>query len=103
MVLTSLSEEIQAEEVLQIYQLRWQVELLFNRLKSIFGIGNIPNKKAERIQAWLIEKIMVTLLLENEIEEPTVFPKETSCGQRRSLYREVLFLYRCMYKNAIIV
>lgn len=73
-VVTSLPEEISAKEVFQIYQLRWQVELLFKRLKSIFGIGNIPNKRPERIQAWLAGKIMVALLLEKEIGELNCFP-----------------------------
>lgn len=73
-VVTSLPKEISAEEVLQIYQLRWQVELLFKRLKSIFGIGSIPNKKPERIKAWLTGKIMVALLLEKEIGELNDFP-----------------------------
>lgn len=50
-VVTSLAEKISAKEVFQIYQLRWQVELLFKRLKSIFGIGNTPNRREERIQA----------------------------------------------------
>ena len=43
-VVTSLPAEIPAEEILACYRLRWQVELVFKRLKSLLQIGNIPTK-----------------------------------------------------------
>lgn len=71
---TSLQEEIGAEEILKIYRLRWQVELVFKRLKSILGIGTMPNKKVEHIHTWLTGKIVVALLLEKELGELNCFP-----------------------------
>lgn len=73
-VVTSLPETIPAEDVLKLYQLRWQVELVFKRLKSILGIGNLPHKSKKGIKAWLNGKVMVALLLEKEMGEINCFP-----------------------------
>jgi hypothetical protein len=66
-VITSLPEEITADEILDIYRLRWQVELYFKRLKSIIGFGNLPLKKEESIFTWLNGKLMIALLIEKMI------------------------------------
>lgn len=73
-VVTSLPEAISAEEVLDLYRLRWQVELVFKRLKSILGIGNLPTKSEKGIRSWLNGKVMVALLLEKELGELNCFP-----------------------------
>jgi IS4 transposase len=43
-VATSLEEEISAGQVLELYRARWQIELAFKRLKSLFGYGRTPMK-----------------------------------------------------------
>lgn len=73
-VVTSLPEEISADMVLNLYKLRWQVELVFKRLKSILGIGNLPAKSEKGIRSWLNGKVMVALLLEKELGELNCFP-----------------------------
>jgi hypothetical protein len=40
---TSL-KKLRAAEVLELYRLRWQIELVFKRMKSIFGLGHLPKK-----------------------------------------------------------
>ncbi|KAI4450293.1 hypothetical protein C823_004826 [Eubacterium plexicaudatum ASF492] len=40
-VITSLPASVCAEKVLEFYRLRWQVELVFKRYKSLLGLGNI--------------------------------------------------------------
>jgi len=39
-----LSKSITSKDILDLYRLRWQVELYFKRLKSLMGFGDIPNK-----------------------------------------------------------
>jgi len=41
-VITSLPAEISAEKILACYRLRWQIELVFKRMKSLLQLGNIP-------------------------------------------------------------
>ena len=74
-VVTSLNSSILAEDVLELYRYRWQVELYFKRLKSILDYGELPKKKEESIFAWLNGKLMIALLIEKIISRVSFFPK----------------------------
>ena len=64
---TTLDRTFTASQVLEIYRLRWQVELAFKRLKSILKVGNLHNKNRETARAWLHGKILVAFLTESII------------------------------------
>lgn len=51
-VIISLSSSVPAEEVLEFYHLRWQVELVLKRYKPLLGLGNIPTKTKELSEVW---------------------------------------------------
>ena len=63
-VITSLPSEISAGEILACYRLRWQVELVFKRLKSLLAFGSIPTKTEEAAETWINGKILLSLLTE---------------------------------------
>ena len=63
-VITSLPTSVSAEKVLEYYRLRWQVELVFKRYKSLLGLGNIPTKTKESSEVWLNGKMFLALLIE---------------------------------------
>ena len=63
-VITSLPETISAEKILEFYRLRWQVELVFKRYKSILGMGSIPTKTKEASEVWLNGKMLIAILIE---------------------------------------
>lgn len=63
-VITSLPASVSAEKVLEFYRLRWQVELVFKRYKSLLGLGNIPTKTKEPSEVWLNGKMFLALLIE---------------------------------------
>ncbi len=63
-VVTSLPAEISAEEILACYRLRWQVEFVFKRLKSLLQLGNIPTKTKELGKVWINGKILLSLFRE---------------------------------------
>lgn len=63
-VITSLPSSVSAEKVLEFYRLRWQVELVFKRYKSLLGLGNIPTKTKESSEVWLHGKMFLALLIE---------------------------------------
>ena len=46
------------EAILQIYHLRWQIELLFKTWKSIFGIHTVHSMKAERFKCVLYSRLL---------------------------------------------
>jgi hypothetical protein len=47
---TSL-KRLRATEVLELYRLRWRIELVFKRMKSILGLGHLPKKDPLSAQA----------------------------------------------------
>jgi hypothetical protein len=66
-LLTSLApREALAEEVLALYRLRWQIELLFKRLKSLLRIDELPNKDPAAARCWIYANLLAALLLEDQ-------------------------------------
>jgi len=53
--------------VLQWYQVRWQVELAFKRLKSLAQLGHLPKYDDHSSRAWLYGKLFVALLAQKMI------------------------------------
>ena len=65
LVLTSISAaDLTAEQILEIYRFRWQIELVFKRLKSLLGLGDLQAKDPDLAQAFLFAKLLGALLLE---------------------------------------
>jgi hypothetical protein len=64
MLLTSLPHAHTAEAILDLYRLRWQIELLFKRFKSLLGLGDLPAKKPDLARSWIYAKLIVALLAE---------------------------------------
>jgi hypothetical protein len=67
-------EKISAKDILDMYRLRWQVELYFKRLKSLLGFGDMPNKTDGNIETWLNAKLVAAILLELTIGEVDFSP-----------------------------
>ena len=70
---TSLTETISANQILELYRARWQVELAFKRLKSIMGLGHLPNTDEESAKAWLHGKLLVSCLAQAIVDEGRFF------------------------------
>lgn len=51
-----------ADQVLEGYRLRWQIELTFKRLKSIVQLGHVPKLDDQSSRSWLLGKLLVALL-----------------------------------------
>ncbi|MCE5335041.1 MAG: transposase [Desulfobacteraceae bacterium] len=66
---------LKAEDVLGLYRCRWQIELVFKRLKSIIGLGHLPKHNKESCAAWLHGKLFVALLIERLYQGAEFFPR----------------------------
>ena len=55
------------EEALDWCRVRWQVELVFKRLKSVAQLGHLPKRGGESSKAWLYGKLFSALLTEKLI------------------------------------
>jgi hypothetical protein len=64
-VFTTLSDaELSTQQVLEWYRLRWQIELIFKRLKTLLRVGHVPKYDDQSSKAWLYGKLFVALLAE---------------------------------------
>lgn len=64
-VLTTASKErLSAAQCIELYRLRWQVELQIKRWKSICGFDRMPNFRDDTIISWLYAKMLAAILLE---------------------------------------
>ena len=70
-VFTTFPESFSDEEVLEWYRVRWQVELVFKRFKSLAQLGHLPKHDDESAKAWLYGKLLVALLVEKLIRHAT--------------------------------
>lgn len=59
--------ELSAQQVLEWYRLRWQIELIFKRLKTLLRVGHVPKHDDRSSKAWLYGKLFVALLAEKLI------------------------------------
>lgn len=68
MVFTTLrAGQFSADEVLEWYRVRWQIELVFKRLKSLAQLGHLPKSDDQSARAWLYGKLLLALLGEKLI------------------------------------
>jgi hypothetical protein len=56
--------EMGRKKVMKCYRLRWQLELVFKRAKSIMGLGQLPKYSDASSRAWLNGKLLVAMLVE---------------------------------------
>ena len=80
-------DEFSENDILEWYRLRWQVELVFKRFKSLAQLGHLPKLDEESSQAWLYGKLMVALLTEKIVRHartfsPWGYPVQTKCMER---------------------
>jgi hypothetical protein len=64
-VVTNLpTQEWPVEQILALYRLRWQVELVFKRLKGILDLEQLRAKDPEIAQVYLLGKMVAALILQ---------------------------------------
>jgi hypothetical protein len=66
LIVTTLApEELSGEAVVELYRLRWQVELVIKRLKSLFDLDALRARRGSKLaQLWLHGKLLYALLIE---------------------------------------
>ncbi len=72
-LVTSLPVDADGARILELYRVRWQIEIAFKRLKSILGLGHLPKKDEASCRAWLHGKLFVALLAQAIIDEGRFF------------------------------
>lgn len=52
-------EQLTGDLILELYRLRWQIELEFKRDKSITGLDRLPNFRPDTIESWIYAKLLL--------------------------------------------
>ncbi|GHV34857.1 IS4 family transposase [Spirochaetia bacterium] len=82
-VATSLGEaEATTKAILELYRMRWQIELAFKRLKSLFRYGDIPVKLDASAKAWFYGKMLLAAVTETLVNNGRFSPCEQECQYR---------------------
>jgi hypothetical protein len=64
-VFTTLgAQALGAARVLEFYRGRWQVELVFKRLKSLLGLSHLRKTDEQAARSWIHGKLLVAFLVE---------------------------------------
>ena len=75
-------ERLSDEHILELYRLRWQVELHIKRDKSIAGLDQLPNYRPDTIYTWICAKMLLTQIARAIPTPDVAIPP---CGEQRTL------------------
>jgi hypothetical protein len=71
-VTTVPASKLSSEQVMELFRLRWQVELQIKRDKSIGGLDQLPHFRDDTIASWLCGKLLAQALA-RKLFEPAPF------------------------------
>jgi hypothetical protein len=62
-ILTTLeASQLPAMAAMQLYRLRWQIELLFKRLKSLLHLDTLPSRRGPTAKSWILARLLAATL-----------------------------------------
>ena len=85
--MTTLDDTHSADDILELYRFRWQIELAFKRLKQLLALGQLPHKDPCAAKAWILAKLTVALLLETLYRNASSFSPWGFCFKALSSSR----------------
>jgi hypothetical protein len=68
-VLTTLpSKQMPAIGILGLYRVRWQIELLFKRLKSLLHLDTLPSREGPTAKSWMLARLIAAALAQRLVQ-----------------------------------
>lgn len=62
-ILTTLPrEQVTPLRIMELYRLRWQIELLFKRLKSLLHLDTLPSRQGPTARSWILARLLAAAL-----------------------------------------
>jgi hypothetical protein len=68
------ANELGFDQILELYRLRWQIELDFKRDKSTTGLDLLPNFLPETIESWIYAKLLLHQILRKLADGSAAIP-----------------------------
>jgi hypothetical protein len=62
-----------ASDILQLYRFRWQIELVFKRLKGIVQLDDIPKCSDKLLDSVLLSRVLAALLIDDLVSRTGAF------------------------------
>jgi hypothetical protein len=82
-VLTTVSRAILSDEALMnLYRVRWQIELLFKRLKSLLHLDALPSRDGPTAKSWLLIRLLVAAIAQILVGPSGIFSPRSHRGGR---------------------
>jgi hypothetical protein len=86
MVVSNLPDlEWTAADILAVYRLRWQIELVFKRLKGLLCFDHLRAKDPQLAQVYLLTKVLIALLLSETQWRLALTAADTSLDAQRPI------------------
>lgn len=82
-VVTNLPKNISAAQVMDLYRLRWQIELVFKRMKSIMNYDEVQTKLDSTSDTWFWCKLLTAAICELYVQRSAFFPYGNSVGWKQ--------------------
>ena len=68
-ILTTLpAAQAPPAELLQLYRLRWQIELFFKRLKSLLHLDTLPSRQGPTARSWMLARLLAAALAQKLVQ-----------------------------------
>jgi hypothetical protein len=68
-VLTTLpSKQMPAIGILGLYRVRWRIELLFQRLKSLLHLDALPSREGPTAKSWMLARLIAAALAQRLVQ-----------------------------------
>lgn len=88
---TTPTTRLSAHLCLELYRLRWQVELAFKRWKSLCHFDRLPNYRGDTILSWLYAKLLLALLMHRIARGGSpLFPPEAAEAESVQVARDAV-------------
>ena len=89
-ILMTNDEKLSLRDVIELYQLRWQIELFFKELKSTLGLHHYRFKKFEKAETWVTLCLVTFVYLEwiraRKLKQKALKKKEREWWQAQRTY-----------------
>ena len=68
-ILTTLpAAAVPALAIMGLYRLRWQIELLFKRLKSLLHLDTLPSREGPTAKSWMLARLIAAALAQRLVQ-----------------------------------
>jgi hypothetical protein len=68
-VLTTVPlKQLSTASALELYRFRWQIELLFKRLKSLLHLDTLPSRQGPTAKSWMLARLLAAALAQQLVQ-----------------------------------